>query len=204
MDIRYQNGKIYKITDVGYNMCYIGSTIQPLSKRFGHHRDTHHTGACASSVIFKSYGRDNCKITLIENYPCNNKEQLKAREGHFIETMDCVNKFIAGGDKSVWDKRYYQKNRDAILEKSRMYQENHREEIKEQQQQYRDTHREQKRETDRQYRENNKETINAKKLELILCECGCYSVRSSIARHKKTKKHIELMKLKEPEENTNP
>ena len=29
----YQNGKIYKIVDNGYNLCYYGSTVQPLSKR---------------------------------------------------------------------------------------------------------------------------------------------------------------------------
>ena len=35
---RYENGKIYKITDVGYNKCYIGSTCENLSKRMERHR----------------------------------------------------------------------------------------------------------------------------------------------------------------------
>ena len=35
---RYQNGKIYKITDVGYNNCYIGSTTESLSQRMARHR----------------------------------------------------------------------------------------------------------------------------------------------------------------------
>ena len=35
---RYENGKIYKITDVGYNKCYIGSTCESLSKRMERHR----------------------------------------------------------------------------------------------------------------------------------------------------------------------
>ena len=40
MDInnKYQNGKIYKITDVGYNKCYIGSTTEGLSTRMARHR----------------------------------------------------------------------------------------------------------------------------------------------------------------------
>ena len=39
-DNKYANGKIYKITDIGYNKCYIGSTIQPLCKRMlGHRQD---------------------------------------------------------------------------------------------------------------------------------------------------------------------
>ena len=35
---RYENGKIYKIVDVGYNKCYIGSTCESLSKRMERHR----------------------------------------------------------------------------------------------------------------------------------------------------------------------
>ena len=194
IDCRYKKAKIYKVTDVGYNMCYIGSTIQPLSKRFGHHKGTYHSGACASSIIFKTYGKENCKITLIEDYPCDNKEQLKPREGHYIETMECVNKFIAGGGKSDWDRRYYQKHKKEHKQRSKKYYQEKSEQVKEKAKEYRETHSEQKRETDRKYRENNKETLKAKQLELILCECGCYSVRSSIARHRKSKKHSELMK----------
>ena len=32
MENKYQNSKIYKIVDVGYNKCYIGSTVEELSK----------------------------------------------------------------------------------------------------------------------------------------------------------------------------
>ena len=35
---RYQNGKIYKFVDNGYNKCYIGSTIEALSVRMAKHR----------------------------------------------------------------------------------------------------------------------------------------------------------------------
>ena len=34
---KYQNGRIYKIVDVGYNKCYIGSTIQLLAVRKSKH-----------------------------------------------------------------------------------------------------------------------------------------------------------------------
>ena len=30
---RYEHGQIYKIVDAGFNVCYIGSTTEPLSKR---------------------------------------------------------------------------------------------------------------------------------------------------------------------------
>ena len=35
---RYENGKIYKITDFGFNKMYIGSTTESLKKRLERHR----------------------------------------------------------------------------------------------------------------------------------------------------------------------
>ena len=35
---KFQNAKIYKITDNGYNKCYIGSTCEELSQRMARHR----------------------------------------------------------------------------------------------------------------------------------------------------------------------
>ena len=35
---KYHNGKNYKITDVAYTVCYIGSTVQPLCNRMAEHR----------------------------------------------------------------------------------------------------------------------------------------------------------------------
>jgi hypothetical protein len=35
---KYENGKIYKIVDIGYNSCYYGSTVQSLAMRMGGHR----------------------------------------------------------------------------------------------------------------------------------------------------------------------
>ena len=35
---KYKNGKIYRVSDNSFNKSYIGSTIQPLSRRMGGHR----------------------------------------------------------------------------------------------------------------------------------------------------------------------
>ena len=71
----------------------------------------------------------------------------------------------------------------------------HHSEKKQNKTEYNETHREEKRERDNEYRENNRDILHATKLELIICECGCQSVRSSIDRHGKSelKKRIELM-----------
>ena len=87
---KYANGKIYRIVSNVSNKQYIGSTIENLSKRIYAHK--HPSNKTSSKVIFQEDGIENCKIILIENYPCLSRDQLLMRERHFIESMDCVNK----------------------------------------------------------------------------------------------------------------
>ncbi len=58
---------------------------------------------------FKILETGNYDIVLIENYSCDNKDQLLAtRERYKIETLDCVNKVIP----KRTGKEYEQDNRD--------------------------------------------------------------------------------------------
>ena len=67
---KYQNGKIYKIVDVGYNKCYIGSTCESLSQRMARYRVCYKSfmkgvsGRTRSFDLFQEFGIDNCKIEL--------------------------------------------------------------------------------------------------------------------------------------------
>ena len=109
---RYENGKIYKITDVGYNKCYIGSTCESLSKRMERHRKQYKeyikgrmkkkTTAMIYSMKWVLRNIENCKIELIENYPCQSKEELFKREGGHIKATECVNRQIAGRTQQEW------------------------------------------------------------------------------------------------------
>ena len=69
METKYQNAKIYKIADVGYKKCYIGSTIQSLSNRMARHRSHYRNGTQETNakLLFDEFGIDNCKIELIKN-----------------------------------------------------------------------------------------------------------------------------------------
>jgi hypothetical protein len=49
---------------------------------------------CSSKILFQKY--DDVRIELIEEFPCENKMELNKREGHYIRTLDCVNKVIPG------------------------------------------------------------------------------------------------------------
>ena len=120
---KYSKAKIYKIVDVNYEKCYIGSTVQPLAGRLGDHKkkfrlflnQKHHY--VTSFVLFEDYGIENCKIELIEEFPCDNVEQLLKREGEHIKANDCVNRCLAGRGS----KDYYNDNREKIVEKSRIH-----------------------------------------------------------------------------------
>ena len=67
------NAKIYKIVDVGYEKCYVGSTCEELSQRMARHRQKYYFNEkhvqkkhSNSRVLFDEYGVENCKIELIE------------------------------------------------------------------------------------------------------------------------------------------
>ena len=126
---RYENGKIYKIVDVGYTMTYIGSTCEPLCNRFAKHKEKYkqymnNKADCDRRVnrIFDEYGMENCKIELIEYFPCHTREELLRQEGKHIRENECVNKIVSGRTRQ----EYKDEHREHILEKQREhYYENH-------------------------------------------------------------------------------
>ena len=68
-------------------------------------------------LLFDEYGMENCKIELLEDYPCENKEQLLKREGYYIQNNDCVNRCVAGRTINEWkedNKENYQHMRGIL------------------------------------------------------------------------------------------
>jgi len=119
----YKNGKIYKLWSPQGNEIYIGSTVQPLYKRFHHHKNT---SGCSSKILFEKY--NDVRIELIECFSCDNKEELTKKEGEYIRNNDCVNKCIAGRTDKEYKKEYYEEKYK--FQKQKYYQEN-KEKIKE-------------------------------------------------------------------------
>ena len=102
-----KNAKIYKIPDIGYNKCHIGSTCENISQRMARHRQNHKKAEewntkTTCRLLFDEYGMDNCKIELIENDPCENREQLLKQAGYHIQNTDCVNRCVAGRTINEW------------------------------------------------------------------------------------------------------
>ena len=130
----YSKGQIYKIVDTGFNKCYIGSTIETLPQRMAKHRYCYTAFKkgkktfITSYYLFDEYGVENCKILWIENYPCNSKKELEAREGYHQQNTDCVNRVNLGRT----GRQYYYDKQEELLRKQRERRENNPEKTKEQ------------------------------------------------------------------------
>ena len=161
----YKNGKIYKLWSPEGDDIYIGSTTQDLSRRKAKHKSQ--TDECKSRVLFHKY--TDVRIELLEECPCDNKEQLAKKEGEYIRNNNCVNKSIPGRT----NKEYYENNKEHVSQQHKEYRENNKEKIKEQH---------------KEYYENNKEKIK----EQILCECGRTVRLDYKSRHLKSKIHNKL------------
>ncbi len=132
--VNYQNTKIYKIESHLGPKIYIGSTTKEyLSQRMDSHRSNYkqwkkgkgnYTG---SYSLFDEYGLENCKIILIELFPCKIHDEKASREGYYIRSLNCVNKYIPGRT----DKEYRQDNIDKIKEVKLEYRRNNIDKIKE-------------------------------------------------------------------------
>ena len=89
----YSKGKMYKVLTYIDDEIYVGSTIGTLGQRMAKHR-----GSIKRNPHNKLYnhmnelGVNNFYIELIENFPCNDVYELRAREGHFIREIGTLNK----------------------------------------------------------------------------------------------------------------
>ena len=103
----YQQSKIYKLI-CNTTKIYIGSTTVKLCRRLTGHVNDYKKGKNVSSKHIIS--NDNYSIVLIEDYPCDRKEQLLKRERFYIESMNCLNKVIPTRTRS----EYYMDNKENI------------------------------------------------------------------------------------------
>jgi len=124
---KYHNGKIYTIRSHKTDMFYIGSTVQPISKRFSEHKIERNT---TSKIIF-DFG--DAYYELLENFKCENKDQLNKREGELIRLNKdkCVNINIPCRPRKEWVIEYREKNKEIIAEKKKIYDKEYSEKNKE-------------------------------------------------------------------------
>lgn len=167
--VNYGNGKIYKIVSSYTDMVYIGSTTKKyLSQRMVKHRSDLNQWmkgkqGFISSISILLYG--DAKIILLEDYPCNSKDELTAREQHYIDlysdvAVNCQNS-STGPDKKEYTKQYakqYRKDNEKYYKQyfKQYYLEN-KEKYTQQQKQYYLDNQEKIKQYAKQYRKDNEE-----------------------------------------------
>ena len=164
----YKNGKIYKIVCNTTGLQYIGSTCNPyLSTRLAGHRSDYKMYLQKKHNFISSFEvlkNENYEIILIENCPCETKDQLHARERFHIENNDCVNMIKNVGlinelGNVEYKKKIYAENKEKISESVKEYYAENKEKIAEYKKQYRTENQEKIAEYDKKYRAANKEKI---------------------------------------------
>ena len=99
MKVDYSKGKIYKITNDFNNDIYVGSSCDTLIKRFSYHKKDSKKEKNKGHpfyTLMNEIGHTRFRIQLIEDYPCEDKYQLRQKEGEYIRQMGPLNKYIAG------------------------------------------------------------------------------------------------------------
>ena len=160
--VNYSNSKIYKIWSLKGSKIYVGATTKKyLSQRMDNHRDDYkrwlNDNSCSnftSFILFEEYGLENCQIELIEAKECQSKDEQKKLEGHYIRTLECVNKVIPDRTKI----EYLETNREIILQKKKINREENKEEIKVYADKYSEENKEVLNEKQREHYQENKET----------------------------------------------
>jgi len=174
----FNKSKIYKITNDYNNDVYVGSTCDTLVKRFIRHKTDSKNEVKKDRpfyILMNEIGFERFRIELIEDYPCQDKYELRQREGHHIREIGTLNKRIEGRTKQ----EYQQDNKERFREYHKQWFKVDKEKNKEKYQ-----------EQNKIYNDKKKEYYNEK----ITCDCGCLASRGHLQRHKQSKKHIELMK----------
>lgn len=133
MPVDYSKAKIYRIyspsnPDAGE---YIGASVQSLSSRMCKHRDHYQrylAGTFHKLSSFDILKYDDARIELVEECPCENKEQLSKKEGEYIRGgSNIVNMVIPGRTKQ---EHYYDFQVKNLLKSSKYY-ESHKTERRE-------------------------------------------------------------------------
>ncbi len=193
--VNYSNSKIYKIVDNTNGNIYIGSTVKTLAQRLAYHRQDYKRyleGKQHYITSFKILENDNYDIILLEECKdCENKEQLHARERHYIDTLQCVNKVKPTRTK----KEYYEEHKEHLNIKQKEYYELNKEHLYMKKKEYIKANKDKFIEYHKDYYNNNKEVLSEKRKTKYICpHCNMEIRLDSKIRHEKSIKHLSNIK----------
>ena len=181
---KYWNSKLYKITNSLNSEIYVGSSSIDLDQRMIKHKCFAKTKPDASKLhtFMNELGVEHFNIQLVEDYPCDCKEELFKREGEIIQEIGTLNEKIAGRTRAEYGKEYSKNNRNKINKRRNERRKENPEKTKEEYRKYGE-----------QYRERHPEKIKEWQTTKVECECGGHYTLSHKAEHMSSKKHLKAM-----------
>ena len=225
--VDYSKGMIYKLVcnDTGVKELYIGSTTCWKARKNQHKSICSNSNASRHHLkVYKTIrdngGWDNWTMVLIEEYPCDSKLKLHARERYWIEELKAqLNRYIPAQTSQESSKRYYENNRELVShrrkqhyeankENMKQYREDNKERRKQQNKSYREANKDKIKEYKKEYQQKNKEAIGKKwklyyeankdvlfqkRKEKITCQCGSTMRKDKMKRHLESDKHIQFL-----------
>jgi hypothetical protein len=212
--IDYSKNVIYKIVcnDLTITELYVGSTTDFI-RRKNEHKNTcinsnnKNTNLKIYQIIRNNGNWENWTMIQIEEYPCTNGNEARARERYWFEQLNAMlNTQHPNRSKKEYGKEFYKNNKDKINE----YNKTNTDKIKERRQKWYESNKDkiayQKKEqyelnkdtickNAKEYAELNKDKIKEYRAQLYMCECGATFKKSNMYNHKNTKKHINYLNL---------
>jgi hypothetical protein len=175
----YRQGKIYKVISPNSDMVYIGSTALTLKVRMSTHHGGYYlwkNGIGGKNRVYELMELGDTEIILVENFPCDTREELRTREGEvMLNTSNCCNKNLpmryviprpAGMTQTEFNKHYQR-------EYQRQYSNENKEKVALRKKNWQD----------------NKYKTNKGIYKCTVCD-RCFCSASSEKHHNTTKKHI--------------
>lgn len=172
---------------------YYGSTTNMIKRKYNHkcnYKKWVEAGRpniknCSSVFIFDNgdWRMDKIDEVIGELW------EAKKKEAEYIKNNDCVNVRI----ENRTHKEHYNDHRSKILQKCKEYRILNKDKVLERNKNYRILNKDKISEKRKENYNLNKDKILENKKEKITCECGTELRKNDLARHRKSKKHINFI-----------
>jgi hypothetical protein len=192
--IDYSKTIIYKIVcnDLTITDLYVGQTTDFIRRRYqhkGHHKNTK-LGAKIYQTIRDNGGWENWSMIQIEEYPCENGNEARARERYWFEQLQ-ANLNLKCPNRS--QEEYVELNKDKIKERQKAYNEENRDERNRKKRIFYQKNIDKIKE----HKLLNKDKIKEQQSQPYNCECGSIVRICVKLRHFRSKKHQEFIAQKD-------
>jgi len=174
--------------------------LKPFREHYWWDTTSDTTNICEPGVFAAAGGRAAYEKEYSKKYHAENKELINAQQAKYrAENRDSIRaqhaKYRAENKELInaQQAKYRAENRDSIRAQYAKYRAENKELINAQQAKYRAENRDSIRAQHAKYRLDNREILNTKARTKITCECGSKLSKRSVARHRRTKKHLAYL-----------